>query len=866
MTRGASLPIDDVLPLLAQAVATHSRIVLHAPPGAGKTTRVPLALLDTLPGRVIMLEPRRLAARAAASWMSRLLGDAVGGTVGYRVRHDTRVGARTRIEIVTEGVLTRMLQDDPSLDGVSLVIFDEFHERSIHADTALALTLQAQSLLRPDLRLLIMSATLDVAGVVGVLDAAAAAPPAATPPATPTDASADRDTATAVAARTPIIHSEGRAHAVDTIYLARPVEGHIEAAVASRVARAHDQHEGDILVFLPGVAEIRRTADHLSHADLPTSTTVIPLYGDLPQGEQDRAISPSPPGHRKIVLATSIAETSLTIEGIRIVVDSGLMRVPRFSPRTGMTRLATVPVSRAAADQRRGRAGRLAPGVCYRMWTEGEHAALLAHRPPEILEADLAPLALDLAAWGVADPGELHWIDPPPAAAFAQAQELLRELDALDDSGRLTEHGASMAKLSVHPRLAHMLLRARTLDCPGTACDIAALLSERDVLRADDGAPDPDVRLRLPLLRGDSRAPIGHRIDRAALHRVRAESRHLRQRLHVRASELPDEHCVPVLLAFAYPDRIAIRRGSRGSRGRFVLRGGGGATVDAQHILAGEELIVAAELGGHGRSARVFLAAPIDRSDVESHFAAHIETTTVVEYDADSGRARAREVTRLGAMVLGERPVHDVPPGALRDAMLDAVRRHGLALLNWTDSARSLRERLAFLHHHEPDTWPDVSDESLVETLEQWLAPWLASDARPDALARVDMTEALLGIIGYARRADIERLAPTHVEVPSGSRVRIDYSDPAAPVLAVRLQEMFGAVDTPRIAGGRVPLTLHLLSPARRPVQVTRDLASFWSNAYFDVRKDLRGRYPKHYWPENPLEAEATRRARPRGK
>ena len=839
MTEPARLPIDDVLSDLVRALGTSTRVVLHAPPGAGKTTRAPLALLSSIPGRIIVLEPRRLAARTAAAWMARSLGEAVGETVGYRVRLDSRVGPRTRIEIVTEGVLTRMLQDDPSLDGVGLVIFDEFHERSIHADTALALALQAQQLLRPDLRLLVMSATLDTAAIVDLLDAT-------------------------TNAATPVIRSEGRSWPVETEYLTRRVDGHIEAAVARTAARAHDRHQGDILVFLPGVAEIRRTAEHLQNASLPPSTAVIPLYGDLSQPEQDRAIAPSPPGRRKIVLATSIAETSLTIEGVRIVVDSGLMRVPRFSPRTGMTRLATVPVSRAAADQRRGRAGRLGPGLCLRMWTEGDHAALLAHRPPEILEADLAPLALELAAWGVSDPSELQWIDPPPATAYMQARELLRELDAMDDSGRLTAHGAAMARLAAHPRLAHMLLRARSLDRVAAACDLAALLSERDILRAHDGPADPDVRLRLPVLRGDSRELPGHRIDHAALHRARAESRHWRQRLRVRDSRVDggDDDVIPVLLALAYPDRIALQRGARG---HFLLRSGAGAMMDAHHALAGQEMIVAAELGGHGRNATIHLAAPISRADVELHFATQIETLTTLDYDAAAASVRAKEVRRLGAIILTERPAREITSDALTAALLDAVRRHGLDILPWTAHTRALRQRLAFLHHYDAASYPDVSDHALIDTLEEWLQPRLSGHVKGDALRRVDVAEALLGRMDWNARSAIDRLAPTHMEVPSGSRIAIDYADPAAPVLAVRLQEMFGAADTPRIAGGRVPLTLHLLSPARRPVQVTRDLASFWRAAYFDVRKDLRGRYPKHYWPDDPLEAEATRRTRPRG-
>ncbi|MBR9990676.1 MAG: ATP-dependent helicase HrpB [Gemmatimonadetes bacterium] len=848
MATTARLPIDDALPALIEALGASSRVVLHAPPGAGKTTRAPLALLASMPGRIIMLEPRRLAARTAAAWMSRTIGEAVGETVGYRVRLDTRVGPRTRIEIVTEGVLTRMLQDDPSLDGVDLVIFDEFHERSIHADTALALALQTQSLLRPDLRLLVMSATLDLDAVTALLDAE-------DPVLGERAGFAESRTAT------PVIRSEGRAFPVETVYLDRRVDGHIESAVAAAAVRAHDAHAGDILVFLPGIAEIRRTTEHLSQAGLPQSTSVIPLYGDLSQDDQDRAIAPSPAGRRKIVLATAIAETSLTIEGVRIVVDSGLMRVPRFSPRTGMTRLATVPVSRAAADQRRGRAGRLGPGFCIRMWTEGDHTALLAHRPPEILEADLAPLALDLAAWGIAQPDELRWIDVPPAAAYAQARELLRELDAIDEGGALTDHGRAMSKLSAHPRIAHMLLRSQALDCAATACDLAALLSERDILRADHGAPDPDIRLRLPLLHSGSRPPTGHRIDHAALHRTRAEARHWKQRLRVDRAARADEGCVPILLAFAYPDRIALHRGARG---RFVLRGGGEALVDAGHVMAGEEFIVAAEVGGLGRGARVFLAVPIDRVAVESHFAAQIDTSTLVEYDVATSSVRGQRVRRLGAIVLDERATHDVEEAVLIGAMLDAVRRHGPDILPWTDHARALRERLAFLHASDPGSWPDVSDAVLVATVDSWLVPWL-DVTRRDALRRVDMTEALLGLAGWERRTDVDRLAPTHLEVPSGSRIAIDYSDAESPVLAVRLQEMFGAADTPRIAGGRVPLTLHLLSPARRPVQVTRDLGSFWSNTYFEVRKDLRGRYPKHYWPDDPLEAEATRRTRPRG-
>jgi ATP-dependent helicase HrpB len=850
--------------------------VLHAPPGAGKTTRVPIALLDEawLEGRrIVMLEPRRLAARAAAAYMARLLGENIGDTVGYRVRLDTRVGPRTRIEVVTEGVLTRMMQDDPALENVGVLIFDEFHERSIHADLGLALALQAQALLRPDLRVIVMSATLEGDRVAALLDGA------------------------------PVVRSEGRTFPVDTIYLGARVDGFIEPVVAAAVERAVHRHDGDVLVFLPGAAEIRRTAERLANAALPAGTAVMPLYGDLPHDAQDRAIAPSPPGSRKVVLATSIAETSLTIEGVRVVIDSGLMRVPSFSPRTGMTRLTTVPVSRAAADQRRGRAGRLGPGTCYRLWTESDHAALLAHRPPEILDADLASLALELAAWGITDPLELRWLDPPPPAAFAQARELLHELDALDDGGRVTAHGSEMAALALHPRLAHMLLKAHELGVDDTAADVAALLSERDVLRAHDGFADPDLRQRLPLMRGARGAPPGHYVDATALRRAQMEARHWRRRLEQRrritaqperpaaasaaansaanpaanpaansaanpaasaAADNAGDHgddAVGLLLAFAYPDRIGMQRGARG---RFLLRNGRGAVIDPQHNLAGEPTIVAADVGGHGRDSRIFLAAPVELRRIEEHFAAQIEDVATVEWAAATRSVRAQESRRLGALVLAERPLRDVPEERVAEALLAGVRAEGLALLEWSREDQRLRERMAFLHAMDPGAWPAVTDAALLHGLEEWLLPWCSGIRGADALRRVPLAEALLSRLPWERRTQLDTLAPTHIEVPSGSRIAIDYSDPEAPVLAVRLQEMFGLADTPRVAGGRVPLTLQLLSPAQRPVQVTRDLASFWETTYFEVRRDLRGRYPKHYWPDDPLQAEPTRRTRRR--
>jgi ATP-dependent helicase HrpB len=827
------LPIEPVLPALRHALRAGTSAVLQAAPGAGKTTLVPLALANEpwLAGRkIVMLEPRRLAARAAAHRMAQLLGERVGDSVGYRIRMETRVGPATRVEVVTEGVLTRMLQHDPALEAAGLVVFDEFHERSLHADLGLALTLQSRALLRDDLRLLVMSATLDGARVAALLGDA------------------------------PVITSEGRAHPVKTRFLARRAEGRVEARVAAAVRRALEADEGDVLAFLPGAGEIRRTQELLPADELPRGVRIHPLFGNLSQDEQDAAIRPGPPGVRKVVLATSIAETSLTIEGVRVVVDSGLIRVPRFSPRTGMTRLETVTVSRASADQRRGRAGRLGPGVCHRLWTEAEDAALQPHRPPEMLEADLAPLALELAAWGVAEPAELRWLDPPPAAAIAQARELLAELGALDPAGAVTPHGRAMAALPLHPRLAHMLLRAKELRLGATACDLAALLGERDVLRGDGRAPDADVRLRLAALRREGGAH-GHSVDRGALHRVQAEARDLRRQLSVAAAEVDDE-AAGVLLALAYPDRIAQRR--PGSAGRYLLRNGRGAAFAEAQSLSAEPYLVAAELDDAGREGRIAIAARIDLADVERHFAEQVVSDDEVAWDAQAGAVRARRVERLGALVLREAPLAEPDPERIAAALLQAVRQEGVASLAWTKASAQLRERIAFLHRHDP-AFPDVSDAALEASLAEWLGPQVAGMRRLDEVRRIDPGAALEALLAWPRRRALDELAPTHVQVPSGSRIPVDYADPEAPVLAVRLQEVFGWTETPRIAGGRVPLTLHLLSPAHRPVQVTRDLASFWRTGYFDVRKDLRGRYPKHHWPDDPLAATPTSRAKPRG-
>ncbi len=818
-----SLPIEHVIPQLRTALNEGRSAVLQAPPGAGKTTRVPIALLEEswLGGqRIVMLEPRRLAARAAARYMASSLGESLGETVGYRIRHDSTVGPRSRIIVVTEGILTRMLQSDPGLDGVGLVIFDEFHERSIHADLGLALTLHSRSILRDELRVLIMSATLEGGPIAALMDGA------------------------------PIVTSQGRTYPVEVRYATRRPE-RLEGAVASTVREALDAEDGDVLVFLPGAREIRRVASLL--ADL--SASVVPLYGDLPAERQDLALRPSPRGTRKVVLATSIAETSLTIEGVRIVIDAGLSRVPRYSPRTGMTRLGTVRVSRASADQRTGRAGRQGPGTCYRLWSPAEEAALPARSTPEILAADLAPLALELAAAGVRDPAELAWLDPPPPAAYAEARSLLRQLGALDTAGGITRHGRAMTRLALHPRLAHMVMRAGEVGGRRTACELAALLSERDLLRRSDGPPDADIRTRLDLLRG---SVVRGDVDREALRRVRAEAASCGRRAAPGAAT--GEPSVGVLLAMAYPDRIAQRRGA--GVGRFVLRNGLGAHLDPQG-LSNQDYLVVPELDGEVPESRIYLAAPLALDDLRMWFGDAIAVEESIEWDPAPRAVLARRRERLGAIVLREAALSNPDPERVLAALLEGVRQEGIGVLPWSESARRTRERITFLRSRKTE-WPDLSDEALVGTLEVWLGPRLAGVTRLDQVDRVDLSEALLGQLSWEQRSALDRLAPTHIQVPSGSRIQVDYGDPASPVLAVRLQEMFGEVRTPTLADGEVAVTLHLLSPAGRPVQVTRDLAGFWRTTYFQVRKDLKGRYPKHHWPEDPLAAEPTSRARRR--
>lgn len=832
------LPIDAVLPDLKQALAGHTSAVLTAPPGAGKTTRVPLAVMAEpwLEGRrLIMLEPRRLAAKAAAVRMARSLGESVGVTVGYRIRHDTKVGPATRVEVVTEGILTRILQHDPSLDAYGCVIFDEFHERSLQADLGLALSLDSQRVFRSDLRLLVMSATLDCAPIAALLGDA------------------------------PTVRSQGRSYPVEVRYLHRPMTGPLDQEVSVLVRRALKTDSGSILVFLPGMTEIRRVERRLQESSLGPEVILAPLHGELPQEEQDRAIAPAPPGCRKVVLATSIAETSLTIEGVRVVVDAGLLRLPRFDPRSGLTRLETVRVTRDSADQRCGRAGRLEPGLCYRMWTQVDQQTLLPRRPPEILDADLAPLVLELAVWGTVRPSDLSWLDAPPPGAVAQARELLSRLEALDDAGRVTAHGRRMAELGVHPRLAHMVLSAIPLRAGGLACDVAALLSERDLLRVSRGTPHADLRSRLDLMRGEEATVGASTIDRAALARARRAADLWRRQLRLPDARERAGPSIGVLLAFAYPDRVAQRLTSGpGEAVRYRLANGRGAAFPAPDLLASEDYLVVAQLDGSGEWARIELAAPIRSADLERYFVRSLREVDFIAWDDRSRSVQARRQVRFGELVLRDQGLPNPDPEAVREVLCEGIRRAGLSCLPWTPEAEQWRARVRLLRRIEgtESAWPDVSDEALTARLGEWLGPSLDGITRLDSLTRLDLSVVLRSLLSWKQQQDMERLAPTHLTVPTGSRIRLDYAAGERPVLAVRLQEMFGCVETPRVADGQVAVTVHLLSPAGRPVQVTQDLARFWATSYFDVRKDLRGRYPKHHWPENPLAATPTRRAK----
>jgi ATP-dependent helicase HrpB len=849
----SGLPIDEVLPELRRVLREGPSAVLMAPPGAGKSTVVPLVLMDESWAegkKILMLEPRRVAARAVAGRMAQTLGEAVGRAVGYRMRMDTRVSRDTRIEVVTEGVLTRMLQSDPALEGVAAVLFDEYHERSLQADLGLALTLDARESVAPDLKIVVMSATLEGAAVSRVLGDA------------------------------PIIMAHGRTFPVTTRYAGkgmpplpdrgrgRGTQESPEALTARIVRSALAEERGDVLVFLPGAREIHRVRALLEESAAAAGAArlqVLPLYGELSSEEQDAALTPARDGSRRVVLATNIAETSLTIPGVRVVVDSGLVRRLRFDPSSGMSRLETERISRASAEQRQGRAGRVEPGVCYRAWSETAQRSLAPFSPAEIIEADLTPLALELAGWGVRDAAALRWLDPPPAAMLASARDLLERLGALDAGGRITPYGREMTRLGVHPRLAHMLLRARKTGSLTLAADLAALLSERDLLRGTTGARDADVRARIEALRGEGET---FSMDRAAVQRARRGARDLLRQLGADADSGPSDAVSRVsvggLLALAFPDRIGRRRA--GGEGRFTLTNGRGAHFDEPQPLSRQELIVAIDLDDSERDARIRLAAPLSREDIDALMSARLVRSDSVEWNEREQAVLARRVLRLDGLLLEESALPEVPHGEARAAMLEGVRQLGIESLPWSREARDLQARVAFVRHlgRDYERWPDLADEALAASVADWLAPWLDGITRRGHLARVPLLDALLARLSWDERRQLDALAPTHLPVPSGSRIHIDYADESAPAVSVRLQEVFGLDSTPRIGGGRVPVTFKLLSPAQRPVQVTRDLASFWRGSYAEVRKDMRGRYPKHHWPENPLAAEPVRGVRRR--
>jgi len=827
-----ALPIVETLPELCTRLGANAVVVLQAPPGAGKTTAVPPALLDApwLAGRrILLLEPRRLAARAAAARMAEGFSEPVGATVGYRIRFESKVSARTRIEVVTEGILTRRLQSDAALENVGLVIFDEFHERHLQTDLGLALALDSQRVLRPDLKILIMSATLDGAGIAKLLNA-------------------------------PLVVGTGRAFPVALRYVAAVADSSIADRVVLVVRQALAAAEsGDILVFLPGAGEIRRAQSLL--ADLGADVDVDPLYGDLSWEQQDRALRPA--ARRKVILATPIAETSLTIEGVRVVIDSGYARAPQFDPATGLTRLVTTRIARASADQRAGRAGRLGPGTCHRLWSESTHRGLLAQPLAEIKTADLSGLALELALWGVKDASTLTWVDPPPSASLAQAQDLLRDLGALDADGAITPLGRDMARLPLHPRLAHLVLIAAARGAPQLGCDIAAILSERDLFPG--GARyTVDLGERLDALvayRGggrDGARKFG--ADPAACARVDQAARQWRRLIPEPPTSASPPTDAGTLLAAAYPDRVAAQRRANGTN--YLMANGRGVRLPDYETRLRSPYVVAAHVDAGAGEGVIHLAAAIGVEAIRDAIGPRIETHDVVRWDEASAAVIARREERLGKLVLATSTPADVSSDAIAVAMLDGIRAMGIESLPWTSEARSWQARVLSLRAWCPEQeWPDVSDLALLATLETWLAPYLDGCSRRDHLARLDLPAILRARLDREQTRRLEEGAPSHLTVASGSRVALSYRPGEAPVLAVKLQEMFGATDTPRVAFGRVAVMLHLLSPARRPVQVTQDLRGFWSRTYAEVRKELKGRYPKHPWPDDPMQAEPTARA-----
>ncbi len=823
MEFASPLPIDVVLDDVRAALKARTSAVLVAPPGAGKTTRVPLALMDEawLSGRkVLVLEPRRIAARAAAERMASTLSESVGEHIGLRTRLMTKAGAKTRIEVVTEGIFTRMILDDPELSGVGAVLFDEIHERSLDADLGLALALDCQRGLRDDLRIMPMSATLDGARVAELLGGA------------------------------PVIASEGRAFPVETRHLGRDATQRIEDQMADAVMRALREERGSILAFLPGQGEIRRVEDRLKERIRDPNVVLAPLYGAMDMRAQDLALEPAPAGMRKVVLATSIAETSITIEGVRVVIDSGLARVPRFEPDVGVTRLETVRVSRAAADQRRGRAGRTEPGVCYRLWDEPQTQSLPAFAEPEIRSADLAPLLLDCAEWGAADPRALSWIDTPLPAAIDAAREELLELEALDADGRLTPMGKRLRSLPLPPRLARMVIAASELGHAEEAAEIAAVMVERGL-----GGNDADLVHRLEGFRRDRsrRATDMRKLASGWVRQAGAGRTPAKRREDISAARL---------LALAYPERIGK---ARGAPGQFLLANGRGASLDATHPLARSPFIVAAELSGAAASTRILLAAATDEADVLAAAGSRVRASDEIEFDQAAGALRARRVRRLDAIVLGSEPRAVAANEETARLLAEGIAKLGIGRLPWSKAQIQLRDRVGFLRAAGEDEWPDLSDAALAASAGDWLGPFLNGKTKLSDIGADDLGAALDALLPWHLKRRLEEEAPTHFEAPTGNRHAIDYETTGAPALHIRVQELFGLTQHPSIANGKLPLTLHLLSPAHRPIQITRDLPGFWKGSWAAVKAEMKGRYPRHPWPDDPASAAATARAKPRG-
>ena len=804
----SNLPASEIVSDVNSCLKKCASAVITAPPGAGKSTLLPLTILGEMEGRILMLEPRRLAARQIAERMSSMIGEKVGETIGYRIRFDTKVSAQTRIEVLTEGILTKMLVSDPTLDGVSAVIFDEYHERSLASDLALALTRESQKIIRPDLKIVIMSATIDTDAISKALDA-------------------------------PVIKSRGRMYPVETVYCGE------DADILNTIRTAHRDHEGDILVFLPGEAEIRKCAEALEGT--LGGTNVYPLYGILSPQEQQKAIAPSLPGQRKVVLSTPIAETSLTIEGVRIVVDSGLCRKMTFNSQTRLSSLETVRISKDMAAQRTGRAGRVAPGICYRMWSRGTESIMAENRVPEILEADLTGTVLDVAAWGEDDIQTLSWITPPPAASVFRATSLLKDLGAIDNSGKITQRGRRLAAIPCHPRIAMMLLSSGDAAQKALAADIAAILEEKDPLASN--VQDSDISIRLEELRRS-------RNDRKWA-RIAKISKQYCDMVKVREdNSSPDAYKAGALIARAYPERIA--KESDEGPGIFLLSRGGRARMDAQDSLAGNKFIAIANLNTfEGKDGRIFLAAPLDPEDIKDLY----QEKDNISRDPKTGNIVARREIRLGNLTVSSKPIHDIDRSRIEEVICEAAKKDGTSMFDFSDEVGNLQRRVSAVAQWHPELeLPSLETDVILERAAEWLPPFLGKSVSASDLKKIDLVQAIWSILTFEQQQAVEKFAPTHIEVPTGSRIRVEYRQGAEfPVLRVRLQECFGLRDTPKVDAGRRPVLMELLSPGFKPVQLTSDLGSFWSNTYFEVRKELRRRYPKHFWPDNPLEAPATR-------